>query len=559
MHTINYKHLSFLIVVLLFATIPFLGITDFNTKGEPREAVVAYTMTSSGNWILPTNNGGEMAYKPPMFHWGIAAVSSLIGEVNEWSSRFPSAIACVGMIIWFYCFFAKRGDEQTAIIASLIMFTTFEVHRAAYACRVDMVLTFFIVGALLSFAGWAEKEKRGIPWIAILMMSFGTLTKGPVAIILPCGVTGLFLLIRGENIFKLIAQFIAIAISAFIIPGAWYYAAYLQGGDKFLELVAEENIGRFLGKMSYGSHENAWWYNVEMIILGIIPWIFLLLITLKKDYFTIRKGDSSWMTWVKGKLSSAKEKIINAKPFELYAFLAAIVVFVFYCIPKSKRGVYLLPVYPFLCWFIARYIVWKAQENIRIIKAFGHFIVGLCTLVAIAHIVSTFIPSLQSVYVPQMVSPLARFFFVSTFIFAFLWWGRKMFKSDNALMWTTASVVVLFLSLDSTYLPSALNAKSDKYIAEKLKSMGNNDHITSFVDDEMMHFFTINFYMNDNVGVWDEGKEDKGLLVISDRDDDQFISEHADYIFNLEYTSEKKSCDVKKHYVKIYRFEKRAD
>lgn len=55
--------------------IPFLGLTDFNTKGEPREAVVAYTMLEHGNWILPINNGGNIPYKPPFFHWCIAFFS----------------------------------------------------------------------------------------------------------------------------------------------------------------------------------------------------------------------------------------------------------------------------------------------------------------------------------------------------------------------------------------------------------------------------------------------------------------------------------------------------
>ena len=32
-----------------------------------------------------------------------------------------------------------------------------------------------------------------------------------------------------------------------------------------------------------------------------------------------------------------------------------VVIFVFYCIPKSKRSVYLLPVYPFLAWWVAGY------------------------------------------------------------------------------------------------------------------------------------------------------------------------------------------------------------
>lgn len=43
----------FVLLVILF--IPWLGETLFNSKGEPREAIVAMTMIDQGNWILPVN------------------------------------------------------------------------------------------------------------------------------------------------------------------------------------------------------------------------------------------------------------------------------------------------------------------------------------------------------------------------------------------------------------------------------------------------------------------------------------------------------------------------
>lgn len=56
--------LAALCVITLFL---FLGDTLFNTRGEPREAVVALSMLKEGNWVLPINNGVDMAYKPPSF------------------------------------------------------------------------------------------------------------------------------------------------------------------------------------------------------------------------------------------------------------------------------------------------------------------------------------------------------------------------------------------------------------------------------------------------------------------------------------------------------------
>ena len=55
--------ITLLVLVVMF--VPWLGDTLFNTKGEPREAVVAVSMINSGNYILPESCGGDIPYKPP--------------------------------------------------------------------------------------------------------------------------------------------------------------------------------------------------------------------------------------------------------------------------------------------------------------------------------------------------------------------------------------------------------------------------------------------------------------------------------------------------------------
>lgn len=348
-----------LVIFLVLATLPWLGLTDFNTKGEPREAIVSQTMIEQANWILPHNNGGEMAYKPPFFHWCGAAVATAVGQVNEFTARFPSALAGILMTVWTFVFYARRKDSRTALLAALVMFSCFEVHRAVFAARVDMVLTFCIVGALFAMARWAERDRPwwNLPWLGILLMGCGALTKGPVAVILPCGVTGLFMLLRGRNFFR---AFLTMAVSfvlALVLPAMWYWAAYQQGGDEFLRLVKEENIDRFLGKMSYSSHENGLWYYPVMLLAGLLPWAFVLLWQWWKNRRCVRSllPLSEW-------LKDQWKRLRQMDSVSLFSLLAFTVVFVFYCIPKSKRGVYILPVYPFAAWYIACLIrSWKAR------------------------------------------------------------------------------------------------------------------------------------------------------------------------------------------------------
>ena len=61
------KAFWFIALLSVLVILPFLGETIFYSKGEPREAIVAFSMLESGNWILPVNYGTDIAYKPPSF------------------------------------------------------------------------------------------------------------------------------------------------------------------------------------------------------------------------------------------------------------------------------------------------------------------------------------------------------------------------------------------------------------------------------------------------------------------------------------------------------------
>ena len=194
------KAFWFIALLSTLVIIPFLGETIFYSKGEPREAIVAYSMLESGNWILPLNYGTDIAYKPPFLYWSIAAISAIFGGVSEFSSRLPSAIAFLAMQFVFFGFVARYKDTKTAVITSLLLLTSFEVHRAAVACRLDMLQVSFIVISLCLLFRWDEKGCKGIPWTAVVLMACGTLTKGPVGSIFPCMCIGIYQLIRGTLI-----------------------------------------------------------------------------------------------------------------------------------------------------------------------------------------------------------------------------------------------------------------------------------------------------------------------------------------------------------------------
>lgn len=526
----NYnKAFTIVCVIAVMLTVPFLGLTDFYSKGEPREAVVAYTMVEHGNWILPINNGGDIPYKPPFFHWCIALFSLLQGHVSEFTSRLPSALALVAMSVGGFVFFAKRKNANMALLATLLSLTAFEVHRAGINCRVDMVNTAFMVGALFLMFRWWERGKHTMPWLAILCMSGATLTKGPVGMLLPCAVMGVFMLTQRESLWSTVWRLGLTALLSLVLPLCWYYAAYLQGGDEFLRLVKEENIDRLLGKMAYESHENPFWYNFLTLITGWLPYTLLFVFSL----FVL--------PWKRFSKSGFMQSVRRAEPMQVFVWLAFGLILFFYCIPKSKRSVYLLPCYPFMAWLMAQYVVWLVANRLSAVKAYAWLMGVLGVVLSVAFVVlkTGVVPDtlFHGKHAADNIAMLHALESISVspshLLFALLPAAvgvatiMTLLKKDDALrnrvVWLSLSVVVaLFLALDSTFQPAVLNTKADKPLAPQIEQRFDMTKMYSYMSSPMLHFFSLNFYLGDRIQQFEKVKPEDGVLMIPEDDVEEF-------------------------------------
>ena len=526
----NYnKAFTIVCVIAVMLTVPFLGLTDFYSKGEPREAVVAYTMVEHGNWILPINNGGDIPYKPPFFHWCIALFSLLQGHVSEFTSRLPSALALVAMSVGGFVFFAKRKNANMALLATLLSLTAFEVHRAGINCRVDMVNTAFMVGALFLMYQWWERGKHTMPWLAILCMSGATLTKGPVGMLLPCAVMGVFMLTQRESLWSTVWRLGLTALLSLVLPLCWYYAAYMQGGDEFLRLVKEENIDRLLGKMAYESHENPFWYNFLTLITGWLPYTLLFVFSL----FVL--------PWKRFSKSGFMQSVRRAEPMQVFVWLAFGLILFFYCIPKSKRSVYLLPCYPFMAWLMAQYVVWLVANRLSAVKAYAWLMGVLGVVLSVAFVVlkTGMVPDtlFHGKHAADNIAMLHALESISVspshLLFALLPAAvgvatiMTLLKKDdtlrNRVVWLSLSVVVaLFLALDSTFQPTVLNTKADKPLAPQIEQRFDMTKMYSYMSSPMLHFFSLNFYLGDRIQQFEKVKPEDGVLMIPEDDVEEF-------------------------------------
>ena len=568
------KAFWFIALLSALVIIPFLGETIFYSKGEPREAIVAYTMLKSGNWILPVNYGVEIPYKPLFLYWAIAAISYVAGGVTEFTARMPSALAFLAMQVVFFSFVAKRKNVQTAFLTSILLLTSFEVHRAAVACRLDMLQVSFIVMSLCLLFRWDEKGARGIPWLAVLLMACGTLTKGPVGSIFPCVGIGIYQLLRGRPFGKTFFSLLIIGLLSLIPLAGWFWAAYRQGGESFVNLMLEENTGRFFRKMSYESHENPLWYNFLTLIWGWIPWTLVLLISLFglkwKQMRILPEGAS-----LGDRFRKAWTKFRSQPPLQLFTWVVILFIFIFYCIPKSKRSVYLLPIYPFMAMLIAEYLLAQVQKGAKVFRISAYIFASLALLLTVTfaavrlglipdsvwgtgrHAAENiaFMHALESVDLS-----FARWLIVALPAVAALCTLVALARRAGtySLLYSIAGCMLcLFVALDGVYQPTVLAVKSDKPLAARLIELEPRENIYSYGD--WVKFYGVNFYTDNRLRIFEEEKPSEGYVLVIDKLRDEFLQKCGDtYQVEEVYRKPLRSCDMRDK-VTVYKFSKKQD
>lgn len=551
----NDKSLRFVfwtvIIISAITLLPFLGNVDFTTKGEPREAVVAMSMLNQHNWILPINNGFDIPYKPPFFQWCIAALSMIAGHVSEFTSRLPSALSLIVMLCVGALFYAKRKNNTIGLLSAMLALTAFEVHRAGTNCRVDMVLTMFIVCALYALYKWWEKDCRQLPWIAVLCMSGATLTKGPVGMVLPCFVMFVFMLFTawqqgklcGRIIWKTTYKLFLSAVLASVLPLIWYWAAYRQGGDQFMALVMDENVGRFLGKMKAVTHANPWHYNFLMLIAGWLPWTLPLLLSLfvlpwRKFANSFTKGESTGKVTLKSRIMAAMRK---ADAVQVFTWLSFLLILFFYCIPKSKRGVYLLPCYPFMAVLIVEYMAWLVKRSLFPIRFYIGFlsIVGFILTVALVILRAGLVPdsifhgkhaweNIQMLHalsdgsmslgdiLMALMPLLAACLGLMT-----LMRRRSCFVTSHPVFASTVMTLLVFMACDGYYKPTVVGCQSLRPVAMQVEQAAKGEPVFALttinkreVGDDVLRLYGIDFYLGDNVRQLDVDRPRKGVVVV---------------------------------------------
>ncbi|RMD83799.1 MAG: hypothetical protein D6808_08105 [Candidatus Dadabacteria bacterium] len=492
------------ILFSLLSTLPWIWSKPFYTRGEPREAVVAQEILKAGEVILPKRYGGDVPTKPPLSHWLVALVSFWRGEVTEGLSRLPSVLLSALVAGALSIFVAKRLGVGTAFLASVILITSFEWHRASVTARVDMAFSSFLTFSLIFL--FIAYERRKFSSLASLFLALSVLGKGPVGVVLPAIIWVFFLALRRSCI-RFSSKFIAAHfVPSLAIAFVWYFLAWQRGGDEFLDIVFRENIGRFLGDMYHGTapHSHSVWYLYGSFFLGLLPYSLVLVVDLKRLLGIVRRG--KWQIRLKG--------VLDLEPLVVYSIVIVLSFLLFFSFPASKRSVYLLGAYPWAALLLGSYLLYLYRSYPFAVKSFGKVVLSL---VAFAYLLLLFISfglteGLSSLLPPRQsfefnyyagvwrnltshLQPLDILLLMLPLVPLLVFFLRRM-ETKARLCLSIASFYLFLCFSEGVLVPAFAKSLSSKGFSKRLKGVLDKRLPLFSYGNE---FYGINFYLGNSL------------------------------------------------------------
>jgi len=342
---LNNSWFPLLILILISCFLYFfnLGKGSLYNTDEPIYAEVAREMVKLGDWLTLHFNYQEWFDKPPLYMWIIALFYQLLGY-NELAVRLPSALFGLTGVLVLYFLGKSILGRRAAFLSAMILTTSLQYVIQSRLAVLDITLSLFISSSLLFFYLTIQGTRRQLYGrLFFLSMALATLTKGPIGLLLPLLIIGLYLVftkqlsqLKEMRLWEGTLIYLAVASPWFIIQTA------LHGREFISSFFLLRHLNRYL--TSFQGHGAPFYYFVIVLFLGFLPWSCFIPITFKHCISLIRK---KWG-------SENSDKIA----FLLIWFG---VIFLFFSAGKSKLPGYILPAYPPLAILMGSF--WSSLED----------------------------------------------------------------------------------------------------------------------------------------------------------------------------------------------------
>ena len=387
-----------------------LGRPRLWDRDEPRNAGCAREMLERGDWVVPVFNAELRTHKPVLLYWFMMTAYSVFG-VGEFGARFWSAALGIGTVGMTYLIGRRLFDRTVGLWSALILVTFVMFGVVGRAATPDSTLLFFCTAAMAVFVHSVWPAKNGsednvsqarsvvndaFPRLRMSslamygLMGFAVLAKGPVGLVLPTAVIGMFCLIErsptngSRGLSSTIKQFCswfhplhflktcwamrpltALAVVA-CVAGPWYAWVGVRTDGAWLSgFLGEHNLGRALRPMEGHSGPTLFFYPSALLVC-CFPWSILAIPTVANSVTNLR-GDTS-----------------RQKQSTIFLACWVCVYVVIFSIARTKLPSYIAPTFPAVAILIGAFVVGILRAPTEFNRRWARAGMIVLTLVGIA-------------------------------------------------------------------------------------------------------------------------------------------------------------------------------
>ena len=356
------SELAAVALILLGAALLFLvglGQSTLWDQDEAKYTQIAREILQTRDPITLHLNGAPWFVHPPLYLW-LQAVTGWLFGFNEFTARVWSAIFGVLGVLATIRLGRLLFTPRAGLLAGVVVMTTFQFFAQSRLAIFDGALVVLMLLAFEAFLrGLRTAEPHLIVWAGI-WAGLGTLTKGPIALLLPGMVAAAFLALRRPAVSWRRLPWMKAAAAYLLTAAPWYLVEWVRHGWPFIgQIIGYYTLTRFFGVVEEQS--GPWWYYAPVFGLGTFPWTALFVAML---LYQVRR---------------------RAHDGSLLVVLWIGITVVFFSLAGTKLPNYVLPVYPMAAVGIAA--VWDrlfAGEGMarRYVNAAFIFTVGAVALFA---------------------------------------------------------------------------------------------------------------------------------------------------------------------------------
>ena len=245
---------------------------DLWSPDEQRYGQAPREILEGGDWVLMHLNSQPYPEKPPVFFWTVALLSLPTGEVTAFTTRLAGCLYA-GLAIAALFFVTRRwfGREDVATAASAIFATNLLVLHNGTRGTMDLAMAAFVLLAVDRGSAWLRGGRLRDAAALGLFVALGTLTKGPMGLLLPLLAFAGEALGLGRNRARLGLGWLVAPAVTVGVGLAWLLPALAAGGEAYRARLLGQLASRTSGAEQHHVHGISW--LVGILLVTTLPWV----------------------------------------------------------------------------------------------------------------------------------------------------------------------------------------------------------------------------------------------------------------------------------------------